>query len=96
VSHVIKVTSKASADSPVGRRRGQAQIEAHLEAAGLARTLLRSNAYMQNLLALAPMIKQTGGFLMSAGPGEDGKRGGQCQLRASTAQLVQRRTAGGR
>jgi uncharacterized protein YbjT (DUF2867 family) len=72
VSHVIKVTSKASADSPVGRRRGQAQIEAHLETTGLAYTLLRSNAYMQNLLALAPMIRQTGGFLMSAGDGQAG------------------------
>jgi len=72
VSHVIKVTSKASADSPVDRRRGQAQIEAHLEATGLAYTLLRSNAYMQNLLALAPMIRQTGGFLMSAGDGQVG------------------------
>jgi uncharacterized protein YbjT (DUF2867 family) len=38
VSHVIKVTSKASADSPVDRRRGQAQIEAHLAPpAGLSR-----------------------------------------------------------
>ena len=72
VSHVIKVTSKASADSPVGRRRGQAEIEAHLEAAGLAYTLLRANAYMQNLLALAPVIKQTNGFLMSAGDGQVG------------------------
>jgi uncharacterized protein YbjT (DUF2867 family) len=70
--HVIKITSKASADSPVDRRRGQAQIEAHLETTGLAYTLLRSNAYMQNLLALAPMIKQTGGFLMSAGDGRVG------------------------
>jgi uncharacterized protein YbjT (DUF2867 family) len=72
VAHVIKVTSKASADSPVDRRRGQAQIEAHLETAGLAHTLLRSNAYMQNILALAPMIRQTGGFLMSAGDGQVG------------------------
>ncbi len=72
VSHIIKVTSKASADSPVDRRRGQAQIEAHLAATGIAYTLLRSNAYMQNLLALAPMIRQTGGFLMSAGDGKVG------------------------
>jgi len=72
VSHVIKVTSKASADSPVGRRRGQAQIEAHLETTDLAYTLLRANAYMQNLLALAPMIRQTGGFVMSAGDGQVG------------------------
>ena len=72
VSHIVKVTSKASADSPVDRRRGQAQIEAHLETTGLAYTLLRSNAYMQNLLALAPMIRQTGGFVMSAGDGQVG------------------------
>ena len=72
VSHVIKVTSKASADSPVDRRRGQAQIEAHLATTGLAYTLLRSNAYMQNLLALAPMIRRTGGFQMSAGDGKVG------------------------
>jgi uncharacterized protein YbjT (DUF2867 family) len=72
VTHVIKVTSKASTDSPVDRRRGQAQIEAYLQTTGLAYTLLRSNAYMQNLLALAPMIKQTGGFLMSAGDGQVG------------------------
>jgi len=72
VSQVIKVTSKASADSPVDRRRGQAEIEAYLATTGLAHTLLRSNAYLQNLLALAPMIRQTGGFLMSAGDGKVG------------------------
>jgi uncharacterized protein YbjT (DUF2867 family) len=72
VRDIVKITSKASADSPVDRRRGQAQIETHLEATGLSYTLLRANAYMQNLLALAPMIKQTGGFLMSAGDGQVG------------------------
>lgn len=70
VTHVIKVTSKASADSPVERRRGQTQIEQHLQASGLAWTLLRSNAYLQNLLALAPIVKQTSGFVMSAGDGQ--------------------------
>lgn len=70
--HIVKISSKASADSPVDRRRGQAQIETHLEATGLSCTLLRANAYMQNLLALAPMIKQAGGFLMSAGDGQVG------------------------
>lgn len=72
VAHVVKVTSKASADSPVDRRRGQARIEAHLATTGLAYTLLRSNAYLQNLFALAPMVKQTRGFLMSAGEGQVG------------------------
>jgi len=70
--HIVKISSKASADSPVDRRRGQAQIETHLEATGLSYTLLRANAYMQNLLVLAPMIKQAGGFLMSAGDGQVG------------------------
>ncbi|MBR7826941.1 NmrA family NAD(P)-binding protein [Actinospica sp. MGRD01-02] len=72
VRHIVKVTSKASADSPVDRRRGQAQIEAYLETSGISYTLLRANAYMQNLLALAPTIKQTGGFVMSAGDGQVG------------------------
>ena len=56
VGHVIKATSKASADSPIARRRGQAEIEAGLAASGIPHTLLRSNAYMQNVLALAPAI----------------------------------------
>ncbi|MDN3359650.1 NmrA family NAD(P)-binding protein [Actinomadura sp. DC4] len=72
VRHMVKVSSKASADSPVDRRRGQARIETHLRASGLSYTLLRANAYMQNLLALAPMIERTGGFLMSAGDGRVG------------------------
>jgi uncharacterized protein YbjT (DUF2867 family) len=72
VTHLVKITSKASADSPVDRRRGQARIEAHLAATGLPHTLLRSNAYLQNLLALAPAVKQTRGFTMSAGDGQVG------------------------
>ncbi|MEZ0113877.1 uncharacterized protein YbjT (DUF2867 family) [Catenulispora sp. EB89] len=72
VRHIVKITSKASADSPVERRRGQAQIEAYLETSGLSYTLLRANAYMQNLLALAPTIKQTRAFVMSAGDGQVG------------------------
>ncbi|WP_439378801.1 NmrA family NAD(P)-binding protein [Amycolatopsis lexingtonensis] len=72
VTHVVKITSKASADSPVDRRRGQARIEAHLAATGLPHTLLRSNAYLQNLLALAPSVRQTRGFTMSAGDGQVG------------------------
>jgi uncharacterized protein YbjT (DUF2867 family) len=71
-THIVKITSKASADSPVDRRRGQARIEAHLHTTGLSSTLLRSNAYLQNLLALAPMVKQTRGFTMSAGEGQVG------------------------
>jgi uncharacterized protein YbjT (DUF2867 family) len=72
VGHVVKATSKASADSPIARRRGQAEIEAGLAASGLPRTLLRSNAYMQNVLVLAPAIAATSGFGSSAGPGRIG------------------------
>lgn len=72
VAHVVKVTSTASADSPIARRRGQTEIEAGLAASGLAHTLLRSNAYMQNFLALAPVIAKTSGFGSSARAGRVG------------------------
>ena len=72
VGHVVKATSKASADSPIARRRGQAEIKAGLAASGLPHTLLRSNAYMQNVLALAPAIAATSGFGSAAGKGRAG------------------------
>src|ERR1700728_619709 len=72
VGHVVKATSKASADSPIARRRGQAEIEAGLAASGIPHTLLRSNAYMQNVLALAPAIAASSGFGSSAGTGRIG------------------------
>ena len=70
--HIVKATSKASADSPIARRRWQTEIEAGLAASGLPHTLLRSNAYMQNVLALAPAIAATSGFGSSAGKGRTG------------------------
>jgi uncharacterized protein YbjT (DUF2867 family) len=70
--HVVKATSKASADSPIARRRGQAEIEAGLAASGIPYTLLRSNAYMQNVLALAPAIARTSSFGSAAGKGRSG------------------------
>jgi uncharacterized protein YbjT (DUF2867 family) len=70
--HIIKATSKASADSPIARRRGQTQIEAGLAASGLPHTLLRSNAYMQNVLAVAPAIAATSRFGSAAGKGRTG------------------------
>ncbi len=72
VGHVVKATSKASADSPIARRRGQTEIEAGLAASGLAYTLLRSNAYMQNTLLLGPVIATTSSFGSSAGKGRAG------------------------
>jgi uncharacterized protein YbjT (DUF2867 family) len=72
VEHVVKITSKASADSVIGRRRDQATIEEGLIASGLGYTLLRNNGYMQNLVMLAPMIAATGGFGTSAGDGRVG------------------------
>jgi uncharacterized protein YbjT (DUF2867 family) len=72
VAHLVKASSKASADSPIARRRGQAEIEARLAAAGIPHTLLRSNAYMQNVLALAPAIAATSSFGSAAGNGRAG------------------------
>jgi uncharacterized protein YbjT (DUF2867 family) len=68
----VKITSKASADSPIARRRNQTEIENGLIASGLGYTLLRNNAYMQNFLMLAPAIARTGGFGSSAGDGRVG------------------------
>jgi len=70
--HVVKATSNASADSPIARRRWQAEIEAGLAASGIPHTLLRSNAYMQNVLTLAPAIATTSSFGSAAGPGRSG------------------------
>jgi uncharacterized protein YbjT (DUF2867 family) len=70
--HVVKATSKASPDSPIARRRGQSEIEAGLASSGIPHTLLRSNAYMQNVLALAPAIAATSSFGSAAGKGRTG------------------------
>jgi uncharacterized protein YbjT (DUF2867 family) len=72
VGHVVKITSKASADSPIARRRDQTEIENGLIASGLGYTLLRNNAYMQNFLMLAPSIATTNSFGSSTGEGRVG------------------------
>src|SRR5580693_3009088 len=72
VGHVVKATSKAPVGSPIARRRWQAEIEAGLAASGTPHTLLRSNAYMQNVLMLAPAIAATSGFGSAAGKGRAG------------------------
>jgi uncharacterized protein YbjT (DUF2867 family) len=72
VEHVVKITNKASADSPIARRRNQAEIEAALIASGLGYTLLRNNAYMQNFLMLAAGIAKTNSFSTATGDGRVG------------------------
>lgn len=72
VEHIVKITSKASADSPIARRRDQTTIEDGIIASGLAYTFLRNNAYMQNFLMLAPSIRETGSFGASVGDGRVG------------------------
>jgi uncharacterized protein YbjT (DUF2867 family) len=72
VEHVVKITSKASADSPIARRRDQTEIENGLIASGLSYTLLRNNAYMQNFLMLATAIADTSSFGSSTGDGRIG------------------------
>lgn len=72
VQHVVKLGSKASPDSPIARSRGHAEVERGLVASGIGHTLLRSNAYMQNTLMLAPSIATTSGFSSSAGLGRIG------------------------
>ncbi|MGW5120290.1 NmrA family NAD(P)-binding protein [Streptomyces noursei] len=86
VQHIVKVTNhKATGDSPVDRRRDHARIEAHLKASGLAYTLLAPNLLLQNLFLVAPMIKQTRGFVMSAGDGQFGAIGSRDVSEAAVA-----------
>lgn len=67
--HVVKITSKASADSAIGRRRGQYAIEQALITSGLGYTLLRNNAYMQNFVMMATAIAATNSFSTATGDG---------------------------
>jgi uncharacterized protein YbjT (DUF2867 family) len=72
VEHVVKITTKASADSPIARRRNHAEIERALIASGLGYTLLRNNAYMQNFLMMAPGIAEADSFSTATGDGRVG------------------------
>jgi uncharacterized protein YbjT (DUF2867 family) len=72
VEHVVKITSKASADSPIARRRGQTEIEDGLITSGLGHTIPRNNVYMQNFLMLAPAMPRTSSFGANTG----NRRGG--------------------
>ena len=72
VEHVTKITVDASADSPITRRREHHAAEQTLVKSGLPHTLLRANAYMQNVLTLAPIISATSHFASPAGDGRIG------------------------
>ncbi|WP_067903425.1 NmrA family NAD(P)-binding protein [Nocardia vaccinii] len=72
VGHIVKITSKASADSVVRRRRDQYAIERSLIASGLGYTLLRNNAYMQNFLMMASEIATANSFSTGTGDGRIG------------------------
>jgi uncharacterized protein YbjT (DUF2867 family) len=72
VQHVVKIMSKASADSPIARRRGQFEIEQGLIASGLGYTLLKNNAYMQNFLMMGRAIAETSSFGTATGDGRVG------------------------
>jgi uncharacterized protein YbjT (DUF2867 family) len=72
VEHVVKITTKASAHSPIALRRDHAQIERALIASGVGYTLLRNNTYMQNFLLAAPGIAKTNSFSSATGDGAVG------------------------
>jgi uncharacterized protein YbjT (DUF2867 family) len=72
VEHVVKITTKATADSPIARRRNHAEIEQALIGAGIPYTLLRNNAYMQNFLMVAPGIAKSNSFRTASGDGRIG------------------------
>jgi uncharacterized protein YbjT (DUF2867 family) len=62
-NHIVKISAaSAHPDSPVARRRWHARVENTLKASGMGYVMLRSNAYMQNILMAAPAIAETDGF----------------------------------
>jgi len=72
IEHVVKISNKADAHSPIARRRVQSEIEDALVASGLSYTLLRNNAYMQNFLMMAAGIAQNSSFRTATGDGRIG------------------------
>lgn len=57
IEHLVKISSPAAEpDSPVAISRGHHAVEEHLRSSGLAHTILRPYAFMQNLLRLAPTL----------------------------------------
>jgi uncharacterized protein YbjT (DUF2867 family) len=72
IEHVVKITNKSDAHSPIARRRIQSDIKDALIASGLSYTLLCNNAYMQNFLMMAPGIAQTSSFSTATGDGRIG------------------------
>ncbi|MGV9266202.1 NmrA family NAD(P)-binding protein [Kitasatospora sp. NPDC003701] len=59
IGHIVKISAPAAEpDSPVAISRGHHAIEGHLRASGVAHTVLRPYAFMQNLLRLAPTVAQ--------------------------------------
>ncbi|MFJ9074557.1 NmrA family NAD(P)-binding protein [Streptomyces sp. NPDC102278] len=59
IGHIVKISAPAAEpDSPVAISRGHHAIEEHLRAVGLAHTILRPYAFMQNLLRLAQAVAQ--------------------------------------
>ncbi|BCL25567.1 NmrA family NAD(P)-binding protein [Streptomyces aurantiacus] len=72
VGHIVKITTKATANSSIARRRNHVAIEDALISSGLPHTFLRNNAYMQNFLMAAPAIAETSSFRTAAGDGRVG------------------------
>ncbi len=69
--HVVKLSvAGADVNSPGRVARWHAEGEKELEASGIPFTHLRPNAFMQNLLGLAPTIVSQGAFYQ---PAADGK-----------------------
>jgi uncharacterized protein YbjT (DUF2867 family) len=69
--HIVKISGLGTAlDSPVRSGRWHAQIEKHIEDAGLPFTHLRPPFFMQNILRFAPSIRANGEFVGSLQQGK--------------------------
>lgn len=67
VRHIVKLSVLGAGELPSTFQRWHRQIEQHLEASGMAWTLLRPNMLMQNMRWFAQTIAQQGAFYNTVG-----------------------------
>jgi uncharacterized protein YbjT (DUF2867 family) len=68
---VVKLsTIGAEAGSPLPGASWNGRVETHLAGSGLPSVVLRSNAFMSNLLAFAEPVSRTGALIAPAGSGK--------------------------
>lgn len=71
IGHIVKISGNENGmrpDVPAPTLRMHYEVEQHLKASGVPYTLIRPNYFMQNLLAMAPVIAEQGKMIAPISP----------------------------